>query len=81
MVFLPAYSPELNPVERLWQDLRGRMAWCIFDDLDGLEAELCTQLKCSTPAVVQSLTSYRNLVHGKVRVSSVAPATVSNCSK
>jgi len=25
LVFLPPYSPELNPVERLWQDLRGRM--------------------------------------------------------
>lgn len=58
LVFLPPYSPELNPVERLWQDLRGRMAWRIFDDLDGLEAELCTQLDHYAPSVVQSLTSY-----------------------
>jgi hypothetical protein len=58
LVFLPPYSPELNPVERLWQDLRGRMAWRLFDDLDGLEAELCTQLTHYTPSVVQSLTSY-----------------------
>lgn len=58
LVFLPPYSPELNPVERLWQDLRGRMAWRIFDDLDGLEAELCTQLAHYTPSLVQSLTSY-----------------------
>ena len=57
-VFLPPYSPELNPVERLWQDLRGRMAWRTFADLDGLEAELCTQLAHYTPSVVQSLTSY-----------------------
>lgn len=58
LVFLPPYSPELNPVERLWQDLRGRMAWRIFDDLDALEAELCTQRDHYTPSVVQSLTSY-----------------------
>ena len=58
LVFLPPYSPELNPVERLWQDLRGRMAWRIFDDLDALEAELCIQLDHYTPSVVQSLTSY-----------------------
>jgi transposase len=24
-VWLPAYSPELNPVERLWEDLKGRI--------------------------------------------------------
>jgi transposase len=58
LVFLPPYSPETNPVERLWHDLRGRMAWRTFDDLDGLESELCTQLDHDTPAVVQPLTSY-----------------------
>lgn len=58
LVFLPAYSPELNPVERLWQDVRSRMAWRTFADLDALEAELCTQLAHYTPRVVQSLTSY-----------------------
>lgn len=58
LVFLPPYNPELNPVERLWQDLRGRMAWRLFDDLDALEGELCTQLAHYTPSVVQSLTCY-----------------------
>ena len=28
--WLPAYSPALNPVERLWEDLQARM-----DGLDG----------------------------------------------
>jgi transposase len=25
-VFLPPYSPELNPIERLWRDLKDRLA-------------------------------------------------------
>jgi DDE superfamily endonuclease len=58
LVFLPPYSPELNPVERLWQELRDRLAWRVFDDLDGLEAELCIQLDHYTPSLVRSLTSY-----------------------
>ncbi|NJN15451.1 MAG: IS630 family transposase [Oscillochloris sp.] len=58
LVFLPPYSPELNPVERLWQELRARLAWLLFDDLDTLEAEMCTQLDRFTPAMVQSLTRY-----------------------
>jgi transposase len=62
-VFLPAYSPELNPAERLWQDVRGRMAWRTFAALEELEEELCTQLAHYTPAVVQSLTSYPYLKH------------------
>ena len=58
LVFLPAYSPELNPVERLWQELRGRMAWKTFVDLEGFEAELCEQRAHYTPRVVQTLTCY-----------------------
>lgn len=58
LVFLPPYSPELNPAERLWHDLRGRMAWQVFTNLDELESTLCTHLTQYTPAMVQSLTGY-----------------------
>jgi transposase len=31
LVFLPPYSPELNPIERLWLHLRGnRLSHCVF---------------------------------------------------
>lgn len=36
---LPAYSPELNPVERFFEELRRRMKFKIFDSLE--EAEKC----------------------------------------
>ena len=36
---LPAYSPELNPVERFFEELRRRMKFTIFDSLE--EAEKC----------------------------------------
>lgn len=82
LVFLPPYSPELNSVERLWHDLRGRMAWRTFDDLDGLEAELCTQLRHYTPAVVQPLTSYPYL---RRVIAEVGPwpqeANLAECSR
>jgi transposase len=25
LIYLPPYCPELNPIERLWQDLKGRL--------------------------------------------------------
>jgi transposase len=33
-LFLPPYSPELNPIERLWQDLKARLAWVLVSQLE-----------------------------------------------
>jgi len=38
--FLPAYSPELNPVERFFEELRRRTANRIFNSLSELESAL-----------------------------------------
>lgn len=40
LIFLPAYSPELNPVERFFQELRRRIANRIFNSLQELEDAL-----------------------------------------
>jgi transposase len=40
-VFLPPYSPELNPVEHLWDDLREQsFGNLVFSSLDALENQL-----------------------------------------
>jgi DDE superfamily endonuclease len=33
-VRLPPYGPELNPIERLWRDLKDDLAWLHFPNLD-----------------------------------------------
>ncbi len=33
-VGLPPYGPELNPIERVWRDLKDDLAWCQFTDLN-----------------------------------------------
>ena len=33
LAFLPPYSPELNPVERLWQDLKDQLAFDFHEHL------------------------------------------------
>jgi hypothetical protein len=58
---LPPYCPELNPMERVWQDLRNRL--CI-DLPAGLEALVCdvTRVVCEyTPSILASLTGYSYL--------------------
>ena len=34
LLFLPPYCPELNPIERVWRDLKDDVAWLQFTDLD-----------------------------------------------
>ncbi len=46
LLSLPPYSPELNPVEHLWDDLREKAFHnLVFDSLDALEDHLETALR------------------------------------
>ena len=42
LVFLPPYSPELNPIERLWLHLRdNRLSHCVFRTTDEFIDSCC----------------------------------------
>lgn len=42
LVFLPPYSPELNPIERLWLHLRdNRLSHCVFRSTDEIIDACC----------------------------------------
>jgi putative transposase len=42
LVFLPPYSPELNPIERLWLHLRdNRLTHCVFRTTDDIIDGCC----------------------------------------
>jgi transposase len=46
LVFLPPWSPQLNPVEHLWEEVREK--WFgnrVFDSMNALEEQLITALK------------------------------------
>jgi hypothetical protein len=60
LVFLPPYSPELQPVERLWPLSNEPIANRVFADLDELEAVLGTRCVTlmSQPEVVRRHTSF-----------------------
>ena len=46
VVYLPPYSPELNPAEQLWESLRERhFANTVCDNLDAVEATLVAGLR------------------------------------
>ncbi len=61
LILLPAYAPELNPVEHIWADLREKdLANQAFSSLDGIEDQLCRGLQRLTahPDYLRSLTAF-----------------------
>jgi transposase len=57
-VFLPPYSPELNPIERLWRDLKDKLADRLASTLDELSDTVCSLMQNYSNATLQSLTSF-----------------------
>ena len=65
LLFLPPYSPELNPVERLWEDLKGHLD--VWDaqvrlSLEALRDHVAERVRGYSAEALASLTGYRYLV-------------------
>ena len=57
-IFLPPYSPELNPIERYWKHLKDQIAWRAFEDLQQLKDHVARLICETTPERVRSLTQF-----------------------
>jgi transposase len=62
LVFLPPYCPELNPIERVWRDLKDALAWLQFPNLEVQQGYVAQLLRAYQAATLQALTSYPYLV-------------------
>ena len=65
LLWLPAYSPELNPVERLWEELQSRSAVVearVRGNRAALQAQVAGLGQRATAAMMASLTGYAYLV-------------------
>jgi DDE superfamily endonuclease len=62
LVFFPPYTPELNPIERLWRDLKDRLAQYHPASLADLSELLCRRLKHYSAATLRSLTGFPYLL-------------------
>ena len=56
LVYLPPYSPELNPVERLWEYYKDNIIVNrIYDSLDSLEKAVCEFIKNTSAESLRSI--------------------------
>jgi DDE superfamily endonuclease len=65
LVWLPAYSPAWNPVERLWEDLKSRMdvvAAQVRSSLSAVQEQVADLVRRSTAETIASLTGYAYLM-------------------
>ncbi|HEY9296471.1 MAG TPA: transposase [Phormidium sp.] len=58
LLFQPAYSPEVNPIEKLWGYVKEQLKWLRFDQIEELRIALQKELKKLSWEVVASLTGW-----------------------
>jgi putative transposase len=59
LLFQPAYSPEVNPIERLWGYIKEQLKWLRFEQIEKLRAAVQKELKKLTLEVIASLTIWQ----------------------
>jgi len=58
LFFQPPYTPEVNPIERLWEHLKKFLTWLNFEELDKLRSEVRKTLSTFSKETIQSLTGW-----------------------
>ena len=58
LLFLPPYTPELNPIERLWQDIKAKLFQNVFTSLQEMQEKLTEILRSYTKITIESITKY-----------------------
>ena len=59
LLFQPAYSPEVNPIERLWGYVKEQLKWLRFEHIEELRAAVQKKLNKLTNEVIASLTGWQ----------------------
>ena len=66
LLFLPPYSPELNPAEWIWRHIKDKLANITFDTLNDLSDKVCEIVRDITANTVLSITGwelYKNCIN------------------
>jgi hypothetical protein len=61
-LWLPPYGPELNPIERVWRDLKDDVAWLQCSDLQAQQVSVGGLLQTYEAPALQALTGSAYLV-------------------
>jgi hypothetical protein len=71
LLFQPAYCPELNPIERLWEHLKADLKWASFKTLEQLQSKVDQLLTQLTSKVIASITGYSFILDALSTLNSI----------
>lgn len=71
LMFLPPYSPELNPAEKIWRHLKDALGNALSKSLDELSDKLKNLINALTPEQIKSITAYRYYLDAMMTTFSV----------
>jgi transposase len=54
-IFLPPYTPELNPAEKMWRHFKDKVSMIAYHSLESLQDKLSAVIKSTTPSYIQSI--------------------------
>jgi hypothetical protein len=69
LIFQPPYSPELNPIERVWQHIKQELSWDIYDNLDGIKEKVGAYLKKFSTETIASITGWNYILSALATVA------------
>lgn len=55
LIFLPPYSPELNPAEKMWRYIKDRVSMIAYESIEKLQDQIATVAKQIDPTLVKSI--------------------------
>ena len=58
LLFLPPYSPELNPIERLWQDLKAKLFCQVYETIEDMQTKITEILQAYSTSMIAKLTQF-----------------------
>ena len=63
LLFLPPYSPELNPIERLWQDVKAKLFAQTYKTLEAMQARITEILGNYSDTQIAKLTAFSHFIN------------------
>ena len=58
LIFQPPYSPELNPIERVWQHIKQELSWEIYENLDEIKEKVRAFIENFSRETIASITGW-----------------------
>jgi putative transposase len=58
LLFQPSHTPQVNPIERLWEEIKAELSWELFDNLEALRVAVEEILAKLSQKVIASVTGW-----------------------